>query len=262
MLIGQKICATAVIAACALAPTLCLGLGEQRFVGFSQLKGGISLVDAPIVIDKADFKGVQIAAQSLSDDFDRVTGKAAKIQYSAANGTQVNAATAIIVGSIGSSSIIKGLVQAGKINVTDVEGKWESFVTAVVDKPIGGIGKALVIVGSDKRGAIFGIYTLSEQIGVSPLVSLPPSTLRKCKKKGLISENKILVGTGGRMLFHRKEKRSTHYLSEPIMENPASGTGEYSSTTKHPPSHPLSWRNSAQSIMLNSTSMCSSYFYV
>ena len=39
----------------------------------------------------------------------------------------------------------------------------------VVPRPRPGIARALVIAGSDKRGAIYGIYDLSEQIGVSPL---------------------------------------------------------------------------------------------
>ena len=38
----------------------------------------------------------------------------------------------------------------------------------VVSAPLNGVNEALVIAGSDKRGTIYGIYELSEQIGVSP----------------------------------------------------------------------------------------------
>ena len=38
----------------------------------------------------------------------------------------------------------------------------------VVPNPLPGVDSALVIGGSDKRGTIYGIYDLSEQIGVSP----------------------------------------------------------------------------------------------
>jgi hypothetical protein len=41
-------------------------------------------------------------------------------------------------------------------------------VIQVVRNPLPGLKSALVIAGSDKRGTIFGIYDLSEQIGVSP----------------------------------------------------------------------------------------------
>lgn len=122
MLLLQQELGPATIFVCILGATLCSALGEQRFVGFGKIKGGVSLINAPLIVDKGDFKGVQIATESLSEDFNKVTGKAAKIRFGG-NDTQVDAATAIIVGSISSSSIIKGLARTGKINVTDIEGK-------------------------------------------------------------------------------------------------------------------------------------------
>ena len=74
----------------------------------------------------------------------------------------------VIAGTIGHSKVIDDLVSAGKIDVSAIKGKWESFVTAVVNDPISGSAQALVIAGSDPRGTIFGIYDISEQIGVSP----------------------------------------------------------------------------------------------
>ena len=44
----------------------------------------------------------------------------------------------------------------------------EKYIIRTIDKPLEGIDRALVIAGSDKRGTIYGIYELSEQIGVSP----------------------------------------------------------------------------------------------
>ena len=49
---------------------------------------------------------------------------------------------------------------AGKLDVTNVTGKWETFVLQVVDAPLPGVERALVIAGSDKRGTIYGIYDL------------------------------------------------------------------------------------------------------
>jgi glycosyl hydrolase family 115 (putative glucuronidase) len=69
---------------------------------------------------------------------------------------------------VNKSSIIDDLVKAGKIDVSEIEGKWEAFVSSLVDSPIEGCKKALVIAGSDPRGSIYGIYDVSEQIGVSP----------------------------------------------------------------------------------------------
>ena len=42
------------------------------------------------------------------------------------------------------------------------------YLMTVISAPLNGVDEALVIVGSDKRGTIYGIYELSEQIGVSP----------------------------------------------------------------------------------------------
>ena len=37
-----------------------------------------------------------------------------------------------------------------------------------LSNPLPGVDEALVILGSDRRGTVYGIYELSEQIGVSP----------------------------------------------------------------------------------------------
>lgn len=66
---------------------------------------------------------------------------------------------------------------AGKINVASTKGKWESFTSAIVQKPLDGVDQALVLAGSDKRGTIYAIYDISEQIGVSPwywFADVPP----------------------------------------------------------------------------------------
>jgi hypothetical protein len=52
--------------------------------------------------------------------------------------------------------------------VTSIAGKWEATLIEVVKQPAPGVESMLVIVGSDKRGTIYGIYNLSEQMGVSP----------------------------------------------------------------------------------------------
>jgi len=74
----------------------------------------------------------------------------------------------IIIGTLGKSKITDELVANKKIEVKDIQGKWETFLIQVVKKPLPGIDRALVIVGSDKRGTIYGMFDISEKIGVSP----------------------------------------------------------------------------------------------
>lgn len=74
----------------------------------------------------------------------------------------------IIAGTIGKSDVINTLVSSHKLDISSVKGHWESFISQVIEQPLPGVDKALVIAGSDLRGTIYGLYDVSEQIGVSP----------------------------------------------------------------------------------------------
>lgn len=77
--------------------------------------------------------------------------------------------TAVIIGSIQDSPIVRQLMEDGKLEeARRIESRGEAYILAEVDHPREGIDRALVIAGSDARGTIFGIYTLSELLGVSP----------------------------------------------------------------------------------------------
>ena len=111
---------------------------------------------ASIIVSGKDWQGVVRAANDLGQDIGRVTGTAAQVVTADAPRRG-----SIIVGTIGKSPLIDGLVKAGRLNVDGVRGQWESFVIETVDG-------SLVVAGSDKRGTIYGIYDISEKIGVSP----------------------------------------------------------------------------------------------
>jgi len=63
---------------------------------------------------------------------------------------------------------MKMLFSRKKIDRKALLGKKEKYLLQVVSNPVEGVSEALVIAGSDRRGAIYGIYELSRQIGVSP----------------------------------------------------------------------------------------------
>ncbi|MGB3800631.1 MAG: glycosyl hydrolase 115 family protein [Lewinella sp.] len=129
--------------------------------------GHFALVDneaTQILYDTADEKLIALAAGFLADDVNKVTGKQPELLTSAtAAGDRV-----IIVGSIGHSTPIDEMIRRGKLDVGEIQGGWERFVIQTVKRPLPGIKEALVIAGSDKRGAAFGVFTLSEKMGVSP----------------------------------------------------------------------------------------------
>ena len=76
----------------------------------------------------------------------------------------------IIVGTIGQSSHIDALIAEGKIDVSDIEGKWEAFGMQVVDHPMDSVERALVIFGAQPRGTAYGVFHLSRMMGVSPWI--------------------------------------------------------------------------------------------
>lgn len=126
---------------------------------------------ATLFLNEKDWPGVNRAGVDLSEDFKRVTGDALPISNFTSDickNVHGKVDTAIIVGTLGKNSFIDSLVKQKKINTKKVDGKWESYVMDVVENPAHCIKNALVIAGSDKRGSIFGLYDISEQIGVSP----------------------------------------------------------------------------------------------
>ncbi len=142
------------------------GLGEKRYVRFSPGPGAFPLVTdgraVPLMVDGGDWPGVWRAAGDLAADVNRVTGVTPAL-LERDGGRDV-----VLIGTIGHSALIDGLVRAGKLDITGIAGHWEMAVTTVVEHPMPGVRRALVIAGADKRGTIYGIYDLSEQIGVSP----------------------------------------------------------------------------------------------
>ena len=103
------------------------------------------------------------ASSDLQTDIHRVTSLTPSVTHGAPFTTNM-----ILIGTIGSSTIIDQLIRDKKIDVDAIRGKWEANLILVVPHPLPGVASALVIAGSDKRGTIFGIYDVSEQIGVSP----------------------------------------------------------------------------------------------
>ena len=125
-----------------------------------------------IYMDANDCKGVSYAANALVKDIIKVSGSKTVLTSDAGlkdkNTTRKDAADknaagkpTILVGTIGHSAAIDQLIRQKHINGNLLKGKREKFIITVVDGQ-------LVIAGSDRRGTIYGIYELSQQMGVSP----------------------------------------------------------------------------------------------
>ncbi|MCR5710644.1 MAG: glycosyl hydrolase 115 family protein [Bacteroidales bacterium] len=121
---------------------------------------------AEILTDSADYPVVDIAAGLLADDVERITGVKPGRNMDASTDRLPKGAV-LIAGTVGHSRLIDGLVEKGLLDVSGIQGKWESFLITTIRRT-GRKGPLLVIAGSDRRGTAYGLVSLSEAAGVSP----------------------------------------------------------------------------------------------
>src|SRR5215831_17701080 len=120
-------------------------------------------VTAAIVVDPKDYPVVTLAANLLADDVNRVSGHRPVVSG------KTDAKQMVIAGTLGHSTLIDTLASSGKLKDLDrIKGRWEATLSQIVDTPFPGVARALVVVGSDRRGTAYGLMRLSENIGVSP----------------------------------------------------------------------------------------------
>ncbi len=111
----------------------------------------------PFLIEPEAHEGVRRVARKVMEDVRKVSGVLPEMIDAPVKAPFVLCAT------LGCSPLADRLVAEGKLpQAENIRGKWECWLTAFVDG-------SLVILGSDKRGTIYGLYSLSEYIGVSPL---------------------------------------------------------------------------------------------
>lgn len=215
-------------AICLAFSSVVAALGQEQIISFTSSRGSLQLAGGKIskgqvLVSENEYWGVVRAAGDLALDFGRVTGT----NYTLSNGKPASspaaytyrpvnnfnnthysttgvanftgpafsdpspANTVVIAGTVGRSTLIDKLIAAKAIDVSDVKGKWESFVSQVVQNPVPGCPSALVIAGSDPRGTIFGIYDISEQIGVSPWYFWADSPVRQNKNIFVTKKRKV-----------------------------------------------------------------------
>ncbi len=143
-------------------------VGECRVIhNWRPASGDVMLASehgtADILVDPDDYPVVHIAANMLAGDLLRVTGHKPAVTHIAGKHR-----TAIIIGTLGHCRWIDALAGNGTLQTHVIRGKWESFVWQVVEQPVSGIDRAVIIAGSDRRGTAYGVMELIEAAGVSP----------------------------------------------------------------------------------------------
>ncbi|KAJ1554949.1 hypothetical protein HK096_011311 [Nowakowskiella sp. JEL0078] len=154
---------------------------QLPYISFTQTTGANSIAllngvsSADIIVDGGDWPGVIRAAKDLQSDFAKISTRNTPFRVLTSwNGTISGIKNnAIVIGTLGKSILISSIISRNNIDVSKISGKWESFQVQVLKNVAIGtsnvtVSSILLILGSDKRGSIYGIYDLSEQIGISP----------------------------------------------------------------------------------------------
>ena len=118
----------------------------------------------PFTVEEEAFEGVKRIAQKVALDFKKVCGAFPAIQRELPKGEN-----AVIFATLGHSPLIDRLISNNRFDPSVIRGKSEVYQITLIDKPLDDVSKALLVCGSDKRGTIYGMFALSEFIGVSPL---------------------------------------------------------------------------------------------
>ncbi len=156
-----------------LAITCCFALTAEACdkpasVCLQSTEGSFPLIvrgkPVPVIVEKSADPAVLRVAESFADDLKRVSGKKPRLYKSPVKIKK----SSVLIGVLGQSAFIDELVESGKLNTDGLSGQWEAYQISVVKNPWPKVDELLVVVGSDRRGAIYGAYDISEKIGVSP----------------------------------------------------------------------------------------------
>lgn len=151
----------------------------------------------PILVEAQAFEGVKKIAEAVAGDICLVTDVKPEIrdesylsepaagvcggsEAGAATGSEATGNTVIFCATLGKSTLLEELQSRGLFSAEELRGKREVYKIALVEKPWEGVDSAVVICGSDKRGTIYGMFALSEYLGVTPLVYLGDAAPAKC----------------------------------------------------------------------------------
>jgi hypothetical protein len=156
--------------------SILLLLSVWSFMSFAQVKVAEKMVSendfslfatkktCEVVVDNNDYEVVKTVAGLFADDVEMVSGKRAIVSTGKVQGRNI-----VIVGTIGHNSMIDKLVKNGRLDVSSIKGGWEQYIVKIIDKPFNAVDKALIVAGCDKRGSAYGLLSISEAMGVSPL---------------------------------------------------------------------------------------------
>lgn len=134
-----------------------------------------------ICLEQSAFPGVIRVTEKVAHDVELVSGKKPQILVEKEIPETLESSGedwTIIAATKGKSSFLKKLEEAGSAELKELEQKRECYAWIFPEIKNRTKSNLLVIAGSDKRGTIYGLFHLSEMLGVSQFVDwcglMPP----------------------------------------------------------------------------------------
>lgn len=155
---------------CMFLITLVIAESSMAYVIFKPHEEGVRVADVEtkqvttLWVSPDSNIGIQLAAKNLQADIKRVTG----LEPPIVNDVSLLNRHSILIGERGKAPLIDKLISQDEIRIDEQANHWEGYQLNLVTKPLPHVEKAWVISGFDRRGTIYGIYDLSEKMGVSP----------------------------------------------------------------------------------------------
>ena len=113
------------------------------------------------IIPKEEGEGVRRVAKKVVEDVEKTTGLHPSMALDGKNLNQ-----AVIAVTAGNGKTAK-LLEQRIPELEKVKGKWEVYGFYLMEHPYPGVKQGLIIYGSDKLGTIYGLFHLSELLGIT-----------------------------------------------------------------------------------------------
>ena len=113
------------------------------------------------IIPKEEGEGVRRVAKKVTEDVEKTTGLHPSLALDGKNLNQ-----AVIAVTAGNGKTAK-LLEQRIPELEKVKGKWEVYGFYLMEHPYPGVEQGLLIYGSDKLGTIYGLFHLSELLGIT-----------------------------------------------------------------------------------------------
>ena len=142
-----------------------------------------------LIVEQSAYSGIIKIAEKVARDAELVTGTKTEFlvkERITEELLKVTDEVTVVAATIGKSALLENEEITKRIPLKTIKGKRECYCFAFPEKKDLKNPELLIIAGSDKRGTIYGLFHLSELMGISPFVNW--CGIKPCHKDKIILE--------------------------------------------------------------------------